>query len=70
MALCNANLEIKMKNKSYVFFCLFCGFDEMAPPGYDAIEHVLIESGNSLTGGESNPIGGISMGGHRYDICV
>ncbi|OLS22401.1 MAG: putative ski2-type helicase [Candidatus Heimdallarchaeota archaeon LC_2] len=29
---------------------------------FHAIEHVLIESGNSLTGGGANQIGGISMG--------
>ena len=29
---------------------------------YHAIEHVLIESGNSLTGGGANQIGGIAMG--------
>ena len=36
--------------------------DEVLMGTYHAIEHVLIESGNSFTGGGANQIGGISLG--------
>ncbi|MEM0330685.1 MAG: Zn-binding domain-containing protein, partial [Archaeoglobaceae archaeon] len=56
-------VEYSYRTKGFVFSCPFPEFEEQEDffaGSFHALEHVLIESSNALTGGGSREMGGIS----------